>query len=270
MISFDNCYIHDNDLGSTGVGAGIELQSAKATTIANCRLMDDQPTPTQTYGVYMSASSSGAIVSGNILSPNKTAAYSDLGTNDRVFNNGENYNNALVAGDNISHMIGQFIYNNQITLGGGEIASGSSAIDLSGSSGIFKTPTGAATFGGSSNTFSKQVTVPAGTGTQTGNVPVGIFDSTAVVTSVTTGETDAIVYTMPANTVSTFTGMRLHIRAGFLHAADANSTTAKVYFNGTVIASQASTTSSGTQYFDLTVVPLTSSTCPPSSSTPRR
>ncbi len=44
-----------------------------------------------------------------------------------------------------------------VVFGAGATASGSTAFDLSGSSAIFKTPTGAATFGGSSNTFTNAI-----------------------------------------------------------------------------------------------------------------
>lgn len=86
------------------------------------------------------------------------------------------------------------------------------------------------------------VTSGAGTGTATGLVPVTLYRDTTVTPSVTTGEVDGSSYTMPANTLSA-NGQELRVSAAWTHAANTNSTTAKLYVNGTAIGNFASAAS---------------------------
>jgi hypothetical protein len=57
-----------------------------------------------------------------------------------------------------------FVFTSAITFQGGFVGTGAgaSAFDLSGGTGIFKTPTGASTFGGSSNAFTNAITATGG------------------------------------------------------------------------------------------------------------
>src|SRR3954470_14824272 len=72
----------------------------------------------------------------------------------------------------------------------------------------------------------------AGTGTQTGGVPVSIATSVTPVANGTTVETDLFSYTMPANTLSA-NAQKLRVTAWGSMAANANTKTLKAYFGGT-------------------------------------
>jgi hypothetical protein len=75
--------------------------------------------------------------------------------------------------------------------------------------------------------------------------PPGVFSvyrNATPVASVTTGEIDAQVYTMPANTLVA-DGQEVQFDAGFHHAANTNSSSYKFYANGTALTTQARTSS---------------------------
>ncbi|MCY3017456.1 MAG: right-handed parallel beta-helix repeat-containing protein [Planctomycetota bacterium] len=64
---------------------GIYLRDASRNTIAGNRCVDDQPTPTQRYGIYISnAACQDNIVSGNTFSGNTAGEIKDLGANTRL------------------------------------------------------------------------------------------------------------------------------------------------------------------------------------------
>jgi hypothetical protein len=113
---------------------------------------------------------------------------------------------------------------------------------------ISGTVTGTPTWS-SSQTF-PQVTLSAGSGTQTGNAPVTIYkNATPVSSTIAGGETDAQVYTMPANTLSA-DGQAVRCYSHFLKAANANSVTIKVYFAGTAVTNLTRTTSGEQEAFE--------------------
>lgn len=67
-----------------------------------------------------------------------------------------------------------------------------------------------------------------------------LFKGMTAVNSVTTGETDAQSYTMPANTMSV-DGQKIVFDAAWTHAANTNSTTYRFYVNGTALTAQTRT-----------------------------
>lgn len=97
------------------------------------------------------------------------------------------------------------------------------------------------------------ITSFAGTGTATGNCPITIYENTTVTPSVTTGETAGSTYSIPANTLSAV-GQKLRISAGWTKAANANSTTYKLYFNGTAFINVASAVSGDSIFTDFEIV----------------
>lgn len=86
------------------------------------------------------------------------------------------------------------------------------------------------------------VNIAAGTGSATGQVPCTLYHDTTVTPSVTSGETAGSTYTLPANTLSA-NGQMLRISASWTHAANANSTTFKLYFAGTAIVNSTNASS---------------------------
>lgn len=96
----------------------------------------------------------------------------------------------------------------------------------------------------------------AGTGTATGLVPITLYENTTVTNSVTSGETAGSTYSLPANTLSAV-GQSLHIGAGWTHAANTNSTTYKLYFNGAAFISATTAISGDTVFTDFYVVRTT-------------
>jgi hypothetical protein len=96
----------------------------------------------------------------------------------------------------------------------------------------------------------------AGTGTATGLVPITLYENTTVTPSVTSGETAGSTYPIPANTLSAV-GNNVHISAGWTHAANTNSTTYKLYFNGAAFISATNATSGDTIFTDFYVVRTT-------------
>jgi hypothetical protein len=125
----------------------------------------------------------------------------------------------------------------------------------SGSALTLSCPTCMTTAGG---TFTGTIVLPAGAGTQTGNPALGIFKNVTPVSSVTSGETDAQSYTMPANTLSA-DGQAVRCVAHFIKAANADAVTAKVYFNGTAVSSITTSTSGQQIALTWTFVRTTSS-----------
>jgi hypothetical protein len=78
------------------------------------------------------------------------------------------------------------------------------------------------------------LTLTAGSGSQTGKVPVVIFTSTTPGANVSSAETDLISYPMPANTLAV-NGQKLRITIFGTTAANANGKTVRFYFGGTMI-----------------------------------
>jgi hypothetical protein len=70
------------------------------------------------------------------------------------------------------------------------------------------------------------------------NSPWTLYTNTTPISSVTSGETDAQVYTLPANTV-TADAQRLEIVLAATHAANTNTATYRLYIAGTVVVAQA-------------------------------
>jgi hypothetical protein len=102
------------------------------------------------------------------------------------------------------------------------------ATDTAAGLGVTQSWTGVNTFG------SGDLIGTAGTGTQTGAVPVTVFSSVANTGSSTTGQVTVATYTMPANTLSA-NGQRLHISMLALHANNTNSNQQQLFFNGSNI-----------------------------------
>lgn len=125
-----------------------------------------------------------------------------------------------------------------------QAGSGTGNLDWSPSSGKFLLPTGG---------------MPAGTGTATGQPVISLYRDASVTNSVTTGETFGTAYTMPANTLSA-NGQALHITAAWVHAANGNLTTAKLYVNGTAILSQNNSTSGDVILTDFEIVRTSATT----------
>jgi hypothetical protein len=119
-----------------------------------------------------------------------------------------------------------------LTLTGGATASGSNAFDLSGSTGAFKTSTGAATYGGSANTFN-------GTNTSGGLV-------TIAPTAASSGTQGTLVLTGPASTSQTTTvevnGALLDFSATRTWATGAITTQREVYIKAPTYAFGGSST----------------------------
>jgi hypothetical protein len=91
------------------------------------------------------------------------------------------------------------------------------------------------------------------------NSATTLYVNTTVVSSVTTGEIDAHVYTMPANTL-TVDGQRLHVIYAGNHAATANSATYRIYVAGTLLIGQVRATSGETEMVTLTITRASSTT----------
>lgn len=105
----------------------------------------------------------------------------------------------------------------------------------------------------------KSATVSVGTGTATGKVWAELFRDTTVTNSVTTGETAGSTYTLPANTLSS-NGQMIVCRAAWVHAANTNSTTAKMYVNGVALVTITNASSSDVIETELRLVRTSSST----------
>lgn len=86
-------------------------------------------------------------------------------------------------------------------------------------------------------TWSSIQSFPIGGSASTAPTALGIYKSSGTVASVTSGETDAFTYTLPASALSV-DSQALHCDAAFVHAANANSTTYKIYTFGTQITAQ--------------------------------
>jgi len=90
------------------------------------------------------------------------------------------------------------------------------------------------------------------------SAPSTLYSNAAPIGSVTTGEIDAQVYTMPANTL-TVDGQRLQITIGSNHAANTNTATYRLYIAGTVVINQARAISGEAEMGSITVVRASSS-----------
>jgi len=114
--TIQSCTITDNGQFSAGY-AGIEIQSALATKIANCSVFDDQLTvATQDYGVYLNTSTVGTIVANNLLFPNKVSGMIDYGGSyNRAYGNAVSGSlTTLLPSDDVSNMNGTFVFNKEI------------------------------------------------------------------------------------------------------------------------------------------------------------
>lgn len=100
----------------------------------------------------------------------------------------------------------------------------------------------------------------AGTGTQVGTVGSTIFSSVTATGSTGGGaEADVSSYSMPANTLSA-NGQALVVSTGAVHAANANSTTLRTYFNGSALNSTTEATSNAVPATEYRLVRISSST----------
>ena len=95
--------------------------------------------------------------------------------------------------------------------------------------------------------------IAAGTGTQTGSPVLSIFTSTTAASNVSTGETDLITYSLPANTLSA-NNQKLRITTWGTLANTANTKTVKVYVGATVVASLSGATANTTFYAQATAI----------------
>jgi hypothetical protein len=85
------------------------------------------------------------------------------------------------------------------------------------------------------------------------NSPSGLYANATPISSVTTGEIDAHVYTMPGGTMFA-DGQRLQITIGSTHAANTNSATYKLYIGGFQLLGQVRATSNEQQMSVVTAV----------------
>jgi hypothetical protein len=92
----------------------------------------------------------------------------------------------------------------------------------------------------SANPALTSLTLTAGSGTQTGKSPISIFTSTASASNVSTGVTDLISYTLPANTLAV-DGQKLRITAWGTFANNANTKIINVLFGGFAVDARGST-----------------------------
>jgi hypothetical protein len=89
-------------------------------------------------------------------------------------------------------------------------------------------------------------------------VPLSLFTSTASASNVSTGETNLITYSLPANTLSA-NGQKVRITAVANFAANANTKIARVYFGSTQVVSYGGT-DSGKTFVGVGVVVRTGAT----------
>lgn len=137
------------------------------------------------------------------------------------------------------------------TITAGLTASGSASNDFSGSTGTFKTSTGASTFGGSSNSFTNAITPVGGVAAPGNNFTMGtVFHSGGYNAIATTGanqkqivttETYFVEVFIPANT--TITG--ISVLNGHTTATQ-NIFVGLARADGTIVASSNTTTAQGT------------------------
>jgi hypothetical protein len=181
-------YLGNDTVGTTVGSAGLSLKNATAATVGAQKYSPAITLEGQGWKTNATAASQSVVFALQNI-PVQGAASPTGGLSIQRNVNGGGYTELMNIGGSDLIVMSQSLNmgTNANIVGGG----GTSAADFSGGSGVFKTTTGAATYGGSSNTFTNSITV-------TGS-PVALVRGNASETQLTgTSATDILDYTTAA------------------------------------------------------------------------
>ena len=181
-------YLGNDTVGTTVGSAGLSLKNATAATVGAQKYSPAITLEGQGWKTNATAASQSVVFALQNI-PVQGAASPTGGLSIQRNVNGGGYTELMNIGGSDNIVMNQSLNMgvNANIVGGG----GTSAADFSSGSGVFKTTTGAATYGGSSNTFTNSITV-------TGS-PVALVRGNASETQLTgTSATDILDYTTAA------------------------------------------------------------------------